>query len=123
MKKVYLDTNVIMDIIQDRFDRPSMLDLISSYYIFVVSNVVIDELEYNKEEVFLFFDILKKLDKLIVWVATKDDIILGKDFMKYTHHNDALHAAICYNMNIPIATRNIKYFENLPIKTIHSSKL
>jgi predicted nucleic acid-binding protein len=123
MKKVYLDTNVIMDIVLDRFDKPKMLDLIKSDYIFIISDVVIDELKYNEERVSFFLQILNKANKIIIHVTTKEDIILGKKFMEYTHHNDALHAAICCNLNIPIVTRNTKDFKELPIKIIHSNEI
>lgn len=123
MKKAYLDTNVIIDILLNRFDKPRIIDLMSSEYIFVVSNVVLDELRFNKQEISLFLNILKNINKIILYTITENDIHLARSFMRYTHYNDALHAAICYNMNIPIITRNIKDFKGIPIRVIHSTEI
>ena len=60
---------------------------------------------------------------MLIYITTEEDIKTSQNFMRYTHHNDAIHAAICYNIDIPIVTRNIKDFKELPIKIIHSSEL
>lgn len=60
------------------------------------------------------------MNKLEFYKITNKDKVIAKKFSRKTHKADALHAAVVYNLKIPIVTRNIKDFVRLPIKIIHT---
>jgi len=120
--KIYVDTNIFMDIVLDRFDTAIISKLFRKKYNMIISSVVIDELKFNKIDL----DIIKWFslaNNLTIVNLTERDKKLAKKFMKHTHCNDALHAAICFNQKIPILTRNVKDFIRLPITVIHPDDL
>lgn len=123
MKKVYLDTNVIMDIIDKRFKTPNLRNMVFKDYIFIISSLVIYELNSQNVEYTDLLNTLECMNKLCFHKITRIDKDIAKKFIRKTHKSDALHAAVCYNLGIPIVTRNIKDFIRLPIKIIHTNDL
>lgn len=58
MNKVYLDTNVIMDIVDTRFNTPNLENMVFKNYVFVVSDLVIYELRKQNVKYLEIFKIL-----------------------------------------------------------------
>lgn len=124
MKIIYVDTNIIMDFLLDRYRITIFTEVLNTGDILLVSDVVIKELAYQKVDCFLLFHLLEACGKLKVHNATKEDIALAYKLAHLTHFNDALHAAIAINCKADcILTRNIKDFKLLPIKAVHPDDL
>jgi predicted nucleic acid-binding protein len=119
MSLVYLDTNVIMDILLDRFPNPTAVGLLSADYTYLISDLVEGELKQQKVDAYPLFRVLECMHKIRFHATNRDDKALAIKYSRLTHYSDALHAAIAFNNRAAVLTRNTKDFRMLPVKLIH----
>jgi predicted nucleic acid-binding protein len=116
MTLVYVDTNVIMDFLEGR-DKSAydfFLSAISCKYDILISDVVLRELDYQKQDYHSMLELLSK--KLRFQNSTKDQRNRVKSILSVhnTHFNDALHGIVASDANVDFfVTRNKKDFNFL----------
>ncbi len=111
--KVYVDTNVFIDYLLNRFKINLFTEAITCKYTLVVSHLVIKELTYQKVD----------FDELFKWLSfgSKIEIIpvVTDNYQKYIVNDecaDAIHIACAVSANVEcIVTRNVKDFRKSPI--------
>ena len=109
--KLYLDTNIIMDFLlgRDYSAHELFIRAISCEFYLVISELTIHELTFQKQKFYTLFSLLQK--KIIRLPIKKEDKEKAKDFLQYTHHNDAIHAAAFLSSGANyFITRNTKDF-------------
>lgn len=114
MTLIYVDTNIIIDFLEGRNKKAFdfFKETISCKYQILISELVLKELKYQKIDYIAFNELLSK--KIKVVNITKEHITLAKKFLKYTHHNDAIHAAVAkIEKSDKLLTQNIKDFKFL----------
>lgn len=125
MKKIYLDSNVLISLIKEDFGKGFKLMYANTEAffdncredMFILSSLFLDEVKekgyYSSDEVNEFF-INKQLKTFFV-IASKEDLLLAKQLMRRgMHFTDAAHAAIAVRMNCDyLVTWNEKDFRQV----------
>ena len=123
---IYIDTNVYLDLIENRTDRFRPLGEIAGQLIqraldceftIIISSVVVDEIKYNgyyKDFLVLFND-LKDKNKIIYTEETYKDRVYADELknLRRTPFKDTCHTVIAARMKAEVLiTRNLKDFQN-----------
>jgi predicted nucleic acid-binding protein len=125
-KKLYIDTNVIIDAIEGRKNKfgrsmgnPAanlFFESISCKYYIVISTWTLEELSGLRliEKTKMFFELAKK--KIITVDYTKSEKVEAKNRSK-EHFDDALHIILAEKESADyIITRNVDHFEMIGTK-------
>ncbi|MBI2129603.1 PIN domain-containing protein [Candidatus Woesearchaeota archaeon] len=124
---IYLDTNIYIDHFESRIDRLRPLGefaynllrkSMECEYRIIISNLVIDELEFAgfKEKIRELIQDLMALDKVIAVEVTAEDEEKTRKIRKErnTTFNDTKHAVIANRVNVKFfVTRNMEDFVEL----------
>ena len=115
--RVYVDTNVFMDFLDDRNSASFrfFVKVISCMCTVIISDVVLEELSFQRVDSKSLMNILSH--KIEVKHATYED--KSRAHRLSTHYNDALHICIAEREKVDaIITRNKKDFTiaKIPIK-------
>jgi predicted nucleic acid-binding protein len=115
---IYVDTNIIMDFLEGRDKRAFIFfkKAINCKYELIISDLVLHELRFQKLDPNLFTIFLGK--KLRIVFVKEEHKLRAKEFLSFTHYNDAIHAAVAELENVDkLLTQNIKDFSFLKIST------
>jgi len=123
-KRIYLDTNVIMDFLLGR--DSSAFDLLNKAleckYFIIISDLVLKELKYQnlENESANFIKLLSGVNKIKIFRVSKEDKINAKLLLKQTHYADAVHKILAKRLEVDyLVTKNIKdfvHFKDIDVK-------
>jgi len=123
-QKVYVDTNVFMDFLLNRHEINFFEEAVKCKYVVLISQLVLDELAYQKVDATNLCSWLSYAQKIEVVSLGTSHRKLAQTFLSQTHTNDALHAAVAILCGADfLVTRNIKDFAQLPITVIHPDNI
>ena len=118
MKKIYLDTNIYIDYLENRKDRLRPLGdfafnlikrVIKCEFYIVISDLVIQELERNMNRDKIY-ELIKTINRKLIKIESTEEQ-RKKARKRKTHFTDALHAIIAMNSEVDyFVTRNIVDF-------------
>ena len=125
-KLIYVDTNVYLDLFEDRQDKFRSFGEVSRQlfrralgceFNIVVSSVVVDEIKYNGyyKDFLVLFDDLKDKNKIIYTEETYKDRVYADELknLRRTPFKDTCHTVIAARMKAEVLiTRNLKDFQN-----------
>jgi len=124
---IYIDTNVYLDLFEDRKDKFRSFGEVSRQlfrraldceFRFVISPIVLREIKDNNYEKDFFFllDDLKKADKILRTYFSYSDKAYASQLkiLRKTPFQDTCHAVIAARMKVEyLVTRNVKDYYNL----------
>lgn len=127
MQQIYLDTNVYIDLWEDRADNIRPLGefafqlfrkVYECKFVVILSSLVIDELEFNfaNETIKEMLKELKSSGKYKYYKVTEEDRQKAKESVAKdgTEFNDTLHAIMANKTGaVKLVTNNLKDFEKL----------
>jgi predicted nucleic acid-binding protein len=133
MKKVFVDTNIIIDLIADRkpfskfaieiFERAERkeVQLFTSSHAIATTHYLLKKYLEEKQLREVIYNVLE----YIQIIAIDQDIIKKALRSKHKDFEDALQILCAYNIEKPdyIVTRNIKHFKNSEIPTLPPDEL
>ena len=113
-RRIFVDTNVIIDFLDGRDLRAKDFVMLSyaCRFSWVVSSSILYELERNKASLDVLVPLLVSKRKWFVEQLRSEDIVLAGTLP--THFADACHAAVALRLGIPVITRNPKDFVVIP---------
>ena len=121
MMRVYVDTNIFMDFIEERFHLNFFERSLKCEVEIVISDVVIRELKYQKIDSMSLISWLTFAKKIQIIRVKPEDSSAARQFK--THFNDALHIVLAEKKCDALLTRNTKDFFEAKIPVLHPDSI